>query len=419
MNDYAAQTRILQSQNDQFGATQFPLYLNSAFAYENPADLEKVFAGQKFGYIYGRIQNPTLMNIERKIAAITGGRGAVLTATGMAAISGAVLTLASAGDTIIAHRAIFGGTIALFDRLFSKLGLNVAYTNFHDSEALRRVVKNTPSAVLLFCESMGNPALDLQDLETVTAIAEEKNLPVFLDSTLTPPGFLDLSPAPVALEMHSSTKFMAGNNTVLGGALIDKGTYDWTQSRDPVLQDFSARFGKDNAFLASFRYQALQNLGMTQQPAAAALTGFSLETMHLRVERQFENAKYLAEYLVQQLGEDAVHYPGLKSSPYYTRVVKYMPHGGGALITIDFGSKERAFSFGKALKLVRNMTNLGDSRTLAVHPASTIFRDSSEQKKKEAGVTPGMLRISLGLEDIEDLKADFSQALECADKTFV
>jgi len=411
---YSPETQALQSLKDQFGATQFPLYLNAAFAYDDPDDLEQVFAGRKFGYLYGRIQNPTLMNIERKIAAIAGARGAVLTATGMAALSGAILTLVSAGDSIIAHRAIFGGTIALFDRLFRKLGLNIVYVDFHDPALLREALEQAASPALLFCESMGNPALDLQDLETVTAVAGEWNLPVLLDSTLTPPGFLDLSQVPLALEMHSSTKFIAGNGTVLGGVIIDRGSYDWSLSRDPVVQDYCRRFGKDNAFLAAFRYQALQNLGMTQQPLAAAITAFSLEAMGLRVEKQFQNALALGEYLEASMEKGAVHYPGLKSSPYYGRVQKYLPHGGGGLLTIDFGSKERAFAFGRTLKLVRNMTNLGDARTLAVHPDSTIFKDSSEEQKKQAGVTPGLLRISLGLENIDDLKADFSQALKAA-----
>lgn len=412
MKDYRPETEVLQSLKDQFGSTQFPLYLNAAFAHENPEDLEQVFAGQKFGYVYGRIQNPTLMNIERKIAAMTGARGAVLTATGMAALSGAILTIASAGDAIIAHRAIFGGTIALFDRLLRKLGLTVVYVDFHDSGALRQALEKTPSVALLFCESMGNPALDLQDLETLTGIAREWELPILLDATLTPPGFIDLSG--VSLEMHSSTKFMAGNGTVLGGVIIDRGNYDWSRARDSLIKDNAGRFGRDMAFLAAFRYQALQNLGVTQQPLAAAIMSFSLEAMSLRVERQFQNALSLAGYLEANMEAGRVHYPGLKSSPYYGRVQKYMPRGGGGLLTIDFVSKERAFVFGRALKLVRNMTNLGDARTLALHPESTIFRDASAEQKRQAGVSPGLLRISLGLENIEDLKADFGQALEAA-----
>ena len=413
--DYAPETRALQSLDDQYGATQFPLYLNAAFSYENPEDIERVFAGKKFGYLYGRIQNPTLMNIEQKVAALAGVRGTVLTATGMAALSGAILTLASAGDSIIAHQAIFGGTIALFDRLFKKLGLNIVYVNFHDLRALQKALDDSPSPALLFCESMGNPALDIQDLDALGSIARERNLPLLLDATLTPPGFLNLSGNSVALEIHSSTKFMAGNGTVLGGVVIDRGVYDWSLSRDSVVQDYCTRFGKDNAFLAAFRFQALQNLGMTQQPLAAAITGFSLESMGLRVEKQYQNTLELAGHLEGSMEKGAVHYPGLKSSPYYGHGQKYMPRGAGGLLTIDLGSKERAFAFGRALKLVRNMTNLGDARTLAVHPASTIFKDADEEQIKKAGVTPGQLRISLGLEDIEDLKADFSQALAEAD----
>ena len=412
MVSYAPETKALQSLNDQFGATQFPLYLNAAFAYQNPEDIEKVFAGQKFGYLYGRIQNPTLMNIERKISSLADARGAVLTATGMAALSGAILTLASAGDSIIVHQAIFGGTIALFDRLFKKLGLNIVYVNFHDFAALKKALDKAPSPALLFCESMGNPALDFQDLDALGNIAAERKLPLplLLDATLTPPGFLDLSNNSVALEIHSSTKFIAGNGSVLGGVIIDRGSYDWSLSKDPVVQDYSSRFGRDNAFLAAFRFQVLQNLGMTQQPLAAALTGFNLETLGLRVERQYQNALELAKVLETTEG-GAVHYPGLKSSPYYSQVRKFMPRGAGGILTIDFRTKERAFAFGRALKLVRNMTNLGDARTLVLHPDSTIFKDATGEQKKQAGVTPGLMRISLGLENIKDLKADFSQAL--------
>ena len=273
---------------------------------------------------------------------------------------------------------------------------------------------SAPSPALLFCESMGNPALDLQDLEALGTIAGERRLPLLLDATLTPPGFLDLSNNSVALEIHSSTKFISGNGSVLGGVVIDRGNYNWSLSRDSLVQDYCTRFGKDNAFLGAFRFQALQNLGMTQQPLAATLTGFTLEAMELRVAKQYQNARELAEYLEATMEKGAVHYPGLKSSPYYGLVRRFMPRGAGGLLTIDFRNKDRAFAFGRALKLVRNMTNLGDARTLAVHPDSTIFKDTSEEQKKQAGVTPGLMRISLGLEDIKDLKADFSQALAAA-----
>ena len=415
--DYRAETKVLQSVNDQFGASQFPVYLNAAFAYQSPEDLERVFQGQQFGYIYGRIQNPTLLNIERKISLLAGARGSVLTSTGMAAVSGAILTLCSAGDSIIAHQALFGGTIALFDTLFKKLGLNIVYVDFHNLAALQQALAEAQSPALLFCESMGNPALDIQDLEAVGNIAQERRLPLLLDATLTPPGFLDLSGNLVALEIHSSTKFMAGNGSVLGGVVIDRGTYDWGLSPDPLLKDYYNRFGRDNAFLAAFRFQALQNMGMTQQPLAATITGFGIESMKVRVEQQNRNAAELATHLETGLATGLresvkVHYPGLKSSPYYDRAMKFMPHGAGSLMTLDLGNKERAYAFGRALKLAKNMTNLGDVRTLVVHPDSTIFKDASEEQKKQAGVSQGLMRISLGLEHIEDLKADFSRAVE-------
>ena len=395
-------TLAVQSGKDVYGATQVPIYLSAAYACESPEALEKVFRGESFGYLYSRIQNPTVREIERKVAGVAKAKGAALTSTGMAAISGTILTLVKAGDSLVCHHSLFGGTIQLLDNMLGKLGVQVRYADFQDIEGLEKAIDESTS--LIFAETMGNPALDLIDVPEVARIAEKWEIPLVLDATLTPPGVMDLSRWKVAVGIHSTTKYLTGNGSVLGGVVLDYGGFPWKKARDKTVLHYAKSFGESLGFLGAFRFQALQNGGFSQQPFAAALLGMGLESMSIRLERQIANAYGLAKYFE---GEGfRVNYPGLESSPYYQRSRELFSAKGGGILCVDFTSKERAFKFGNSLKTVRHMTNLGDLRTLIVHPESTIFLHCDEETKRRTGVTPGLMRISAGIEDIDDLIED-------------
>ena len=406
----AIPTRAVQPGKNQYGSVQFPIYLNAAYSYSNPGSLENVFQGREFGYVYSRIQNPTVAALEERINALHNGNGAAATVTGMAAITGTLLTLLKSDDRILCSNTVFGGTTALLEQTLGKFNIQVVPVSIHDTAAIERYLAE--GVKLLFAETLGNPALDIPDIPLLSELCRKYGTPFVLDATMTPPGLIDLKRWPVSLVVHSTTKFICGNGSVLGGAVIDLGNFDWSSFDEPLIIRNTSLYGADRAFLAAFRTHALQNGGLTQQPFAAFNTMQGSETLIPRLKMQTANAFALAEHLSGKHQIDRVNYPGLPDNVFYSRATELFDSGFPSLLTIDLGSKEKAFLLAEGLNLVRNMTNLGDSRTLVVHPESTIFINSSDEQKKNAGVTAGLLRISVGLESTEDLIADFDQALE-------
>lgn len=392
------------------GATSVPIYQTSSFAYDTAESMEDVFSNKSFGYIYSRISNPTVNALEERINALESGAGAVAAASGMAAISAVVFSLAESGDEIIASESLFGGTLLLFNSVLNRLGINTRYINPNTPDAIAdKISKKTK---LIFIETIGNPRLDVPDLKKIAGISTQYNIPLVIDGTLTTPYMLKAGDYGAAVVIHSATKFISGYGSGIGGLIVDTGKYDWAGSDSNVLREAAGKYGSKNAFLYILHKQIIQNTGSCLAPFNAFLQLQGLETLSLRMEKHCSNALKLAEFFKKQPEVASVNYPGLKSSKYFTIAEKQFKDKFGSLLTIRLGSKERCYRFVNRLKLVKNLANLGDAKTLIIHPASTIYHDCTEEEMLNAGVYQDMLRISVGIENIQDIISDFILALE-------
>ena len=391
------------------GATLPPVYQVSAFAHESAEKLEAVFNNRAPGFAYTRVGNPTNDSFEKRIAAIEGGIGAVACSSGMAAVTVSLLNFLRSGDEVVASAALFGGSIDLF-KDFEAFGIT---TRFVDDVTAANIEQNiNEKTKAIFIELIGNPKLNVIDLDSVSAVAKEHKIPLIVDATTATPYLIHPLQHGANIVVHSTSKYINGSGSAISGIIIDGGNFVWDTSRYPGIEEYK-RFGKF-AYLAKLRNGLWRNVGCCLAPVNAYLNSIGLETLGLRMERLCENALKLAEYLKTVPGI-SVNYPGLKSNPYYDLVQKQFGGKGGAILTIDAGSKERAFKLINSLKFARIATNIGDVRTLVIHPASTIYTHSNEAAQLRAGVTAGTIRISLGIEDFADLKADFEQALKNLD----
>lgn len=403
-------TRLLQGTNpfDTTGATLPAVYQTSAFAHESAEQLEKVFAGKVPGFAYTRISNPTVMAFEKRIASLEGGIDAVACASGMAAVSMALLNILENGDEIISSGALFGGTLDLLAD-FEKFGIKTRFVkNMTAAEIAPLIHENTK---VIFAELIGNPRLDVVDLAEVSALAKQHKIPLVIDSTTATAALIRPLSHGADIVVHSSSKYINGSGDALSGIIVDGGKFAWDFERFPALAGYQ-KMGKF-AYTARLRGDLWRNFGPCIAPQNAYLNCLGLETLGLRMERLCANALALAEFLETQSELAGVNYPGLAGSPYKGFVDSQMEKGqGGAILTLRAGSKERAFRLVNALKIPKIATNIGDVRTLVIHPASTIYLHSSEEKKSDAGVYDDMIRVSVGIEDIEDLIEDFGQAIE-------
>ncbi len=385
------------------GATSVPIYQTSSFAYDTAESMEDVFSNKSFGYIYSRISNPTVNALEERINALESGAGAVAVASGMAAISAVVFSLAESGDEIIASESLFGGTLILFNSVLNRLGIKTLYIDPNKPDTIAdKISKKTK---LIFIETIGNPRLDVPDLKKTGDISRQYNIPLVIDGTLTTPYMLKAGDYGAAVVIHSATKFISGYGSGIGGLIVDTGKYNWAGADSSLLREAAGKYGSKNAFLYILHKQIIQNTGSFLQ-----LQG--LETLSLRMEKHCSNALKLAEFFTKQPEVVSVNYPGLKSSKYFTIAEKQFKDKFGSLLTIRLGSKERCYRFINRLKLVKNLANLGDAKTLIIHPASTIYHDCTEEEMLNAGVYQDMLRISVGIENIQDIISDFILALE-------
>ena len=393
------------SQADKNGATIEPIYQVSAFGFETAEKLEKVFNNRASGFAYTRISNPTVESFERKISALEKGIGSVACSSGMAAVTMSLLNILEAGDEIIAGSSLFGGTIDLFGDLLA-FGIKTKFVNNVTAEEVEPLINDNTKAV--FAELIGNPRLDVVDLKSVSELVHSKGVPFIVDSTTATPYLINPFDYGADIVVHSSSKYINGSGNSISGIIIDSGNFKWDTARYKVLEEYK-KYGKF-AYIAKLRNGIWRNVGCCLAPMNAFLNSIGLETLGLRMERLCNNALRLSEYFEMVDGID-VNYPALKSSKYYDLVQKQFGGKGGAILTIQTGSKENAFKLINNLKFAINATNIGDIRTLVIHPASTIYAHSTEQQKINAGVFEDTIRISVGIEDIEDLINDFSQAL--------
>lgn len=396
-----------------------PLYQTTSYGFRDTEHAGNLFGLQEFGNIYTRITNPTNDVFEKRIAALEGGVGALATASGQAAITFSILNIAGAGDEIVSSATLYGGTYNLFANTLSKLGINVKFVDSSNPENFRAAI--TPQTKALYAETIGNPKGDVLDIEAVAAIAHEHGIPLIVDNTFPSPYLLRPIEFGADIVVHSATKFIGGHGTSIGGVIVDGGKFDWTANDkfpgltqpDPSYNGivYSDAVGP-LAYIIKARVQLQRDIGAALSPFNAWLLIQGLETLHLRVERHSENALKVAQYLEQHPDVAWVSYPGLSSHASYALAQKYLPKGQGAILTFGIkGGVDAGRKVIENVKLFSHLANVGDSKSLIIHPASTTHRQLAEDEQLAAGVNPELIRLSIGTESIDDILYDLEQAI--------
>ncbi len=404
------------------GARQTPIYQTTSYVFDDVDHAASLFNLQTFGYIYSRLTNPTVAVLEERVAALENGRGATATASGHAAQLLAFFTLMEPGDAFVASRNLYGGSMTQFGHTFKKFGWHCHFVDPADPENFRRAL--TPECKAIFIENLANPGGIVVDMEPVAEIANAAGIPLIVDSTLATPYLNRPFEWGADIVIHSTTKFLSGNGTSIGGVVVDSGGFDWAQNDkfpaltqpDPAYHGltFYETFG-DMALTAKGHAVGLRDLGPTMAPMNAFLTLNGIETLALRMERHVQNAQTVAEYLEGHPGVAWVSYAGLESSPYRALAKKYLPKGPGSVFTFGVkGGFEAGIKVVEGCEILSHLANLGDSRSLILHPASTTHRQLSEADRIATGAGPDVIRLSIGLETVEDIIADLEQALAAA-----
>lgn len=393
------------------GATTYPIVQSSAFAYDSAEAIEAVFAGREAGFVYSRIANPTVDRFERRMALLEGGLGAIAAASGMASIAAVAVALCGEGGEIVAGSGVFGGTYSLFDRTLRRLGLRTRWVEAPGAEAYRAAI--TDRTRLVFAETIGNPRLDVPDVAAIAAVARAAGVALVVDSTVTTPVLVRPRDLGADVVVHSASKFIDGHGRAIGGVAVDAGTCDWAGGRYPHLKPFHDRVGRF-ALLAALRNQVQRDLGGCLSPFHAFLFSAGLETLAVRMERHCRNALRLAETLAADGRVAEVRYPGLERHPDHATARRQFDGRYGAILTLRLGSKERCFRFIRGLRLAQNLANIGDAKTLVIHPASTFCRDATEAERSAMGVSDDLVRLAVGLEHVDDILADMDAALGAA-----
>ena len=399
-----------------------PIYQTSSFLFDDSQYAADLFGMKKTGNIYTRIGNPTTEVLEKRIAMLDGGIGALATASGQAAITLACLNIAGCGDEIVASSKLYGGTYTLFSYTFAKMGIKVNFVRSDDPEEYEKLVNERTK--LVYVESIGNPRLNISDFEKIAEIAHKNDIPLIVDNTIPTPYLLRPIDYGADIVVYSATKFLGGHGNSIAGLIVDSGKFDWKASgKFPGLTEPDLSYHgivctdefKEAAYIAKTRITLLRDMGPALSPFNAFLILQGIETLHLRMRRNCENAFELAKFLENHKNVSWVSYPGLESSSYYNLSQKYMPKGQGALIGFGIkGGKEAGVKFIDNVKLLSHLANIGDSRTLVIHPASTTHQQLTNEEKIASGVTDDFIRISVGIEDIDDIIADINQALNVA-----
>ena len=399
-------------------ARAVPIYQTTSYVFDSAEHGANLFALKEFGNIYTRIMNPTTDVFEKRIAALEGGVAALATSSGQAAQFLAIATLAQAGENIVSTSYLYGGTYNQFKVTLPRLGINVKFVDGDNPEDFRKQIDENTKA--LYVETIGNPQFNIPDFEALAAIAHEHGIPLIVDNTFGAGGYIAQPIKHGAdIVVESATKWIGGHGTSIGGVIVDSGKFNWGNGKFPVFTEPSAGYHGLNfhetfgniAFIIRARVEGLRDLGASLSPFNAFLLLQGLETLSLRIDRHVQNAQTLAEWLVDHPKVEWVNYPSLPNHPYHDRAKKYLDHGFGAVLNFGIkGGLEAGRSFINAVKLASHLANVGDAKTLVIHPTSTTHQQLSESEQKSAGVTPDLIRVSVGLEHIEDIKADFEQA---------
>ena len=401
------------------GARQTPIYQSTAYVFRDADHAAALFNLQEVGYIYSRLTNPTVAVLQERIATLEGGQGAVCCSSGHAAQIMALFPLMAPGRNVVASTRLYGGTITQFSQTIKRFGWSAKFVDFDDLDAVKSAIDDDTRAV--FCEAVANPGGYITDLDAISAVASDAGLPLIVDNTSATPYLCRPIEHGATLVVHSTTKYLTGNGTVTGGAIVDSGNFDWSASdKFPSLSEpepayhglkFHETFGP-LAFTFHGIAIGLRDLGMTMNPQAAHYTLMGIETLSLRMERHVENAVKVAKWLENDPRVDYVTYAGLESSPYHDRVARICPKGAGGLFTFALkAGYEACVKLVDAVEIFSHVANLGDTRSLIIHSASTTHRQLTPEQQKAAGAAPEVVRVSIGIEDADDLIADLDQAL--------
>ena len=430
MSDWRFETKQIHSgaaPDPVTNARATPIYKTTSYVFNNAEHAKNLFALAEFGNIYTRIMNPTQAVVEERVAALEGGTAALLVASGQAAETFAVLNIAQAGDHIVSSSSIYGGTYNLFKYTLARLGIETTFVeNQDDAEEWRAAVR--PNTKLFFAETIGNPKINVLDIEKVADVAHENDLPLIVDNTIATPYLIRPFEHGADIVLHSATKFLGGHGTVIGGVIVDGGKFPWSKHVDkfPGLTEpdpsyhgasYTTVLGDGIAYIIKARVQLLRDLGSAISPDSAFQLIQGIETLSLRIERHVENTQAIAEWLDAHDDVATVNYSGLPTSPWYAAANKYAPKGVGAVVSFELkGGVDAGRALVDNVKLFSHLANIGDVRSLIIHPASTTHSQLTPEQQLTTGVTPGLVRLSVGLEHIDDLTADLEAGFAAARK---
>jgi O-acetylhomoserine (thiol)-lyase len=400
-----------------------PIYQTSSYVFKDSSHAANLFALKEFGNIYTRLMNPTTDVLEKRLAALEGGVGGLALSSGQSAIYVSIFNICGSGGHIVASNSLYGGTVTLFSQTFRKLGIDVTFVDPKNPDNFAKALKDNTR--LIYIESIGNPKNDILQYEKIAGIAHKNGMPVICDNTVATPILFRPIEYGIDIVVHSCTKFIGGHGTSIGGAIVDSGNFNWANGRYPELTEpdpsyhgvkYVESFG-NLAYIIKARVQFLRDMGSCMSPFNAFLFLQGIETLHLRMPRHSENAIKLAQWLQGHKAVSWVNYPGLPSHPDYKLAKKYMPAGQGAILGFGIkGGKPAGVKFINAVKLASHLANIGDSKTLVIHPASTTHQQLNEAEQLAAGVTPDYVRVSVGTEHIDDIIDDFEQALNASQR---
>lgn len=394
-----------------------PITMSTAFRYDTTEQVGDLFDLKDSGWFYTRLGNPTIAVPEAKLAALEGGVGAMMTASGQSASMLSVLNLASAGDSVVSATAIYGGTFNLFDVTLRRLGIDFIFADFRDFDAVEKAIK--PNTKALFCETLANPALQITDIEKIAQIAHSHGIPLIVDSTFATPILCRPFEFGADIIVHSSTKYLDGHDVSVGGFIVDSGKFDWTNGNFPAFTTpdesyhgvvYTRDFGAA-AYITKARTQLMRDMGAQASPFNAFLTNLGMETLSVRMERHCENALKVARFLSESKKVRSITYPMLENDSEYEKCLKYMGGKGSGVISFELESREKCIKFMNSLKLVSLLVHVADLRTCALHPASSTHRQLSDAALRASGISPSLIRLSVGLENADDIIDDVKNAL--------
>ncbi|WP_395639571.1 O-acetylhomoserine aminocarboxypropyltransferase/cysteine synthase family protein [Pseudolysinimonas sp.] len=424
--EYGFKTRAIHAGNIPdavSGARALPIYQTSAFVFDDTADAAARFALQKYGNIYSRVANPTVASFEERIASLEGGLGAVATSSGLGAEFITFASLAGAGDHIVSAASLYGGTVTQLDVTLRRFGVETTFVTGTDPEDYAAAI--TDQTKLIFTESITNPSGDIADLEGLAEVAHAHHLPLIVDSTVATPYLNRPIEWGADVVIHSATKFLGGHGTTLGGVVVESGRFHWANERFPLFDTEVAHYGGLNwhgnfgeyAFLTRLRAEQLRDIGPVLAPHSAWLLAQGVETLPYRMQAHVDNARAVAEWLDADDRIEFVNWAGLPQHPHFERAAKYFPKGPGSVFSFGVkGGRDAGRTFIESVNLASHLANIGDAKTLVIHPGSTTHAQLTEQQLVDAGVLPGLVRISVGIEDVDDIIDDLDQALAAAVK---